>query len=96
MYAGNLVELTDREHLFSNPLHPYTKGLMDSMPGEKTGRYLPFIPGQVCDLLTPPPGCLFHPRCSQAVKICTLKKPAIISAPSARLVACHLYGGGHG
>ena len=96
MYAGNLVELTDREHLFSNPLHPYTKGLIDSMPGEKTGRYLPFIPGQVCDLLTPPPGCLFHPRCSQAVKICTLKKPAIISAPSARLVACHLYGGGHG
>jgi oligopeptide/dipeptide ABC transporter ATP-binding protein len=96
MYAGNLVELTEREHLFSNPLHPYTRGLIHSIPSEMSGRYLSYIPGQVCDLMSPPRGCLFHPRCSQAVNTCTLKKPATTLAPSGRLVACHLYGGGHG
>ncbi len=96
MYAGNLVELTDREHLFADPLHPYAKGLIESMPGEKSERYLPSIPGQVCDLLEPPPGCLFHPRCGRKTEICTGEKPGIFSASSGRSVACHLYGGTHG
>jgi oligopeptide/dipeptide ABC transporter ATP-binding protein len=96
MYAGNLVELTDRGHLFSKPLHPYTKGLIDSMPGEKTGRYLPSIPGQVCDLMSSPSGCLFHPRCSQAMEICSLHKPSITPVSSESFVTCHLHGGGNG
>ncbi len=96
MYAGNLVEMTDREHLFSHPMHPYTKGLIGSMPGEKTGRYLSSIPGQVCDLKSPPPGCLFHPRCRDAAEACTRVKPEMTPTPFAGRVACHLYGGGCG
>ncbi len=96
MYAGNLVELTDRDHLFSNPLHPYTKGLIESMPAEKTSRYLASIPGQVCDLIDPPPGCLFHPRCSQAKEVCRIKKPSVTPVSSESFVTCHLYGGGNG
>ncbi len=96
MYAGTLVEMTDREHLFSSPMHPYTKGLIGSIPGEKTGRYLSSIPGQVCDLKSPPPGCLFHPRCGDAFEACTREKPEMAAIPLAGKVACHLYGGGHG
>ena len=96
MYAGSLVEMTDRDHLFSRPLHPYTKGLIGSMPGEKAGRYLSSIPGQVCDLSSPPAGCLFHPRCGRAAEICAREKPAVTAVPPAGWVACHVQGGSRG
>src|SRR4030095_3265180 len=71
MYAGSLVEFADKRSLFTRPLHPYTIGLMHALPRPDL-RHEPLkaIPGTVCSLYEPPPGCKFHPRCFKVEEIC--------------------------
>ncbi len=93
MYAGNIVELCRVHSIFYNPKHPYTIGLINSIPkiSQKPGERLETIPGTVPNLTDPPPGCRFHPRCYNAIDICRKEKPAIIEIENGHFVACHLY-----
>jgi len=93
MYAGSIVEVADVFKLFENPLHPYTKGLLGAIPStaRKVSRLTP-IPGTVPNMINPPPGCKFHPRCKYARDICKVKRPELIEVRPGHLVACHLYG----
>lgn len=95
MYAGNIVELADVKELFANPLHPYTQGLMRAIPMiNRRMERLETIPGSVPDLIYPPSGCRFHPRCPFAFEKCKLEKPELIHVGKGHTVACHLYGEG--
>ena len=92
MYAGEIVERASARELFDKPLHPYTVGLMNSFPsirGEK--RHLTGIPGSPPDLIVPPTGCRFHPRCPKALAVCSQKPPSIKEVSPQHPVACHLY-----
>ncbi len=92
MYAGNLVEIAKVEELFENPLHPYTQGLMAAVPNplQKIERLIP-IKGSVPNLIYPPPGCRFHPRCPKAMPICKEKRPPRIEVSPGHFVECWLY-----
>jgi peptide/nickel transport system ATP-binding protein len=92
MYAGEIVETSAADELFTAPLHPYTQGLMNSFPaltGEK--RRLTGIPGSPPDMLHPPSGCRFHPRCPLVRPLHTQVAPALREAQPGHFVACHLY-----
>src|SRR3954449_3295035 len=93
MYAANVVEQASVEDLFNRPQHPYTWGLMGSLPRLETDmERLTQIPGQPPSLLRPPPGCRFHPRCPHVMEVCKTTVPALAGAardPS-HLQACHL------
>jgi oligopeptide/dipeptide ABC transporter ATP-binding protein len=92
MYASHLVEQTDTKTLFAEPLHPYTWGLLNSIPHVDTRhRYLNPIQGSVCNMLTPPSGCKFHPRCEKAMDICRQQVPPLREVTPGHQVACHLY-----
>ena len=92
MYAGNIVELGPVERIFKNPLHPYTRGLLKAVPNPLTKiEKLESIPGTVPNLIYPPPGCRFHPRCQYAMDICKREKPRLIEIEPGHYVACHLY-----
>jgi len=95
MYAGNIVEQADLKTLFKSPKHPYTHALLEAVPkvGTKKGE-LASIPGMVPSLITPPPGCKFHPRCSHAMDICRKKFPPMVEIGKGQLARCFLYGGG--
>lgn len=95
MYAGNIVELTNVETLFKNPLHPYTNGLICAIPNpaNKQCSRLETIPGNVPNLIYPPPGCRFHPRCSKAMDICKMEKPGMYKIEEGHYVSCFLYAG---
>jgi oligopeptide/dipeptide ABC transporter ATP-binding protein len=96
MYAGEIVEQTDVNTLFDEPMHPYTQGLIDSIPvlGEIKER-LAVIPGSVPNLVNLPPGCRFAPRCPARVKynltICTELKPELDEVKTGHKVRCWLY-----
>ena len=92
MYAGEIVEMAHSRELFENPLHPYTQGLMASFPA-LTGprKKLEGIPGSPPDLIAPPSGCRFHPRCPHRMDICDKVAPKYIEARPEHYVACHLY-----
>jgi peptide/nickel transport system ATP-binding protein len=92
MYAGQIVEEAPAEALFADPLHPYTQGLMNSFPaltGDK--RRLTGIPGAPPDMLHPPTGCRFHPRCPLVKPLHTRIVPAPREVKPGHFVACHLY-----
>lgn len=90
MYAGSLVELSDKKSLFTNPLHPYTQALLNAIPRpELRHQTLKAIPGAVCNLFEPPPGCKFHPRCSKAKEICKTGMPSLEPKSSKNLAACY-------
>ncbi|MDP6674120.1 MAG: ABC transporter ATP-binding protein, partial [Gammaproteobacteria bacterium] len=92
MYCGRIVENTSIEHLFTNPRHPYAKGLLDSIPQIRSRRLeeLPIIPGRVPDLLHLPPGCRFAARCPRADELCNEQIPTLSPAGThADRVACH-------
>ena len=91
MYAGQIVEMGSTEDVFEDPLHPYTKGLLESAPNimRPERRMLP-VPGSPPDLASPPTGCKFHPRCPRVFEPCHDKEPALVTRKE-RLVACHLY-----
>ena len=96
MYAGQIVEQTDVRTLFKEPLHPYTQGLIGSIPIlGKIKERLDVIPGSVPNLINMPPGCRFAPRCRARVEnnltICTEKEPDLINTKQGHLVRCWLY-----
>ncbi len=92
MYASNIVEQARTTQLFQNPLHPYTKGLMKCIPDRREKKkFLDPIKGVVCSLLSPPPGCKFHPRCSEAKQICTTEKPILREVEPGHWTSCHLF-----
>jgi peptide/nickel transport system ATP-binding protein len=92
MYAGQIVELAESRDLFDEPLHPYTQGLMASFPS-LTGprKQLEGIPGSPPDMIAPPSGCRFHPRCPYRFEPCDKIVPPLIEAKPGHWVACHLY-----
>ena len=90
MYAGSVVEVADTYALFDEPLHPYTEGLLKSIPKPHVDEEIEPIKGEPPSLINPPPGCKFHPRCPYAIDQCSRMKPALKSLPGGRLVACHL------
>jgi len=90
MYAGKLMEYADVGPIFKHPLHPYTSLLIGAYPsivGEK--RPLNFIPGAPPNLIDPPKGCRFHPRCPYAKQICGSKEPGYIEEEPGHHAACH-------
>ncbi len=93
MYAGKIVEYGEISAVFKEPLHPYTQGLMGAFPSIKGQKQkLTSIPGQPPDLLDPPPGCHFHPRCPYAMDVCRHQEPPLIKVGQGEhYVACHLY-----
>ncbi|WP_291926481.1 dipeptide ABC transporter ATP-binding protein [Limnohabitans sp.] len=89
MYLGRLVELADKQTLFSNPQHPYTKMLLDAIPKmHDTGRARTPVQGEVPNPLNPPSGCTFHPRCPQATDICRAESPPLRDFKGIK-IACH-------
>ncbi len=89
MYLGRLVELADRDTLFSTPRHPYTRMLLDAIPDiAMTGRARTPVQGEVPNPLNPPGGCAFHPRCPHANTRCATERPALSSFKGIQ-VACH-------
>ena len=96
MYAGRIVEQTDVHTLFKRPLHPYTQGLMASIPILGTVKeVLDVIPGSVPNLVNLPPGCQFAPRCrarmQHQLQICTEIEPDLVAAERQHIVRCWLY-----
>lgn len=89
MYAGSVVEVAPVKELFKNSLHPYTKALLESIP--RPGAELKSIPGTVPNLINPPPGCRFHPRCPKAFEQCVKETPELKKVSEEHWVACFLY-----
>jgi peptide/nickel transport system ATP-binding protein len=90
MYAGRIVEHADVHALYAAPAHPYTKGLLESIPRvDQRGETLATIPGLPPNLLRIPPGCPFHPRCRYAQPICVREAPPDRVLPGGRLSLCH-------
>ncbi|MEW6229508.1 MAG: ABC transporter ATP-binding protein [Bacillota bacterium] len=89
MYAGRVAEQAPMEEFVERPYHPYSRGLMNSTLdlGRPKGRLDP-IPGAPPSLLNPPAGCRFHPRCSEAMAVCSEKEPELVEVGPGRKVAC--------
>ncbi len=96
MYAGDVSETASVRELFRNPLHPYSVGLLASVPKPEQRDELAMIPGAVPNLIAPPTGCRFHPRCQKRMEICSAQKPPTIEHSPGHWVACHLYTGKDG
>ena len=92
MYLGKMVEMTSREELFRNPLHPYTQALMSAIPvpNPRLKRQRTILKGDVPSPLNPPTGCRFHPRCPVAIEKCSHVEPAFLEVSPDHWVACHL------
>jgi peptide/nickel transport system ATP-binding protein len=90
MYAGKIVEYADTDSLFYETLHPYTKALLSSYPSIKGEvKRLNPIPGEPPNLLDPPMGCRFYPRCPGRDGICTSQEPEYLEVREGHFVACH-------
>jgi oligopeptide/dipeptide ABC transporter ATP-binding protein len=93
MYLGQVVEVGPGDAVFLRPLHPYTKGLIASMPPSHPAQRAVAAPvpaGELPSPLAPPPGCRFHPRCPVALPVCREVLPRLLRADDGREVACHL------
>jgi len=92
MYLGKMVEMTSREELFRNPLHPYTQALMSAIPvpNPRLKRQRTILKGDVPSPLNPPAGCRFHPRCPVAIEKCSHEEPPFIEVSPDHWVACWL------
>jgi oligopeptide/dipeptide ABC transporter ATP-binding protein len=90
MYLGKMVELTDREELYRNPLHPYTQALLSAipMPDPRAKRNRVILKGDVPNPLNPPAGCRFHPRCPVAMPICSVREPVFEEVKPGHFAAC--------
>ena len=100
MYLGRIVELTDRDSLYANPLHPYTEALLSAIPipDPERPRNRTILQGEIPSPINPPAGCHFHPRCPIAADaLCDVDVPDLIAAKDNRdhLAACHLRTGAH-
>ena len=91
MYAGNIVELGTAEQVLLDPKHPYAQKLIASVPRLREDRMPEFIPGAPPDLVNPPPGCRFHPRCPYATERCKKEEPKFVEVEPDHYVACYLY-----
>jgi len=92
MYAGHLVEIAEVAAFFEEPLHPYAEALLHSVPNiQLSDQKLEYIPGMPPDLINPPRGCRFHPRCSYVKEICREKEPPLIQAKPEHFVKCFNY-----
>jgi peptide/nickel transport system ATP-binding protein len=93
MYLGRVMELADRDALYANPLHPYTKALLDAAPVPdpkvERARAPRALRGEIPSPLTPPSGCVFHTRCPIAGEECRREIPVLRAIKSSRMVACH-------
>ena len=91
MYGGTIAETGPAGAIFEDPLHPYSQGLLASIPNIKLDQpKLVTMPGSPPDLVNPPAGCVFHPRCPRAMDICRVERPEV-SKQGGRLVSCWLY-----
>ena len=92
MYLGKMVEMTSREELFRNPLHPYTQALMSAIPvpNPRLKRQRTILKGDVPSPLNPPKGCRFHPRCPVAIEKCSQDEPPFLEVNPDHWVACWL------
>lgn len=88
MYAGKIVEIGSAEDVYLDPKHPYTQKLLESVPRLRGDQKPTFIPGVPPDLVHPPPGCRFHPRCPFVFEPCDKKEPPLMG--EGRLAACWL------
>jgi peptide/nickel transport system ATP-binding protein len=93
MYGGKMVEIAPVRDIFKDPLHPYTQALIASLPNLDVKELFKGIPGLTPSLLTPPPGCMFHPRCTKAMAHCSVDIPELVEIKPERWVSCHLYNG---
>ncbi|MGE5703029.1 MAG: ABC transporter ATP-binding protein [Clostridia bacterium] len=94
MYLGRIVELADKDKLYTNPLHPYAQALLSAVPNPDPDlrRERIILQGDVPSPANPPSGCTFHTRCVQVKDICRSVRPAFRDAGGGHFVACHLYG----
>lgn len=93
MYLGKIVELADRDELYSNPLHPYAEALMSAIPipDPKVRREKILLQGELPSPINPPSGCRFHPRCRYAREICKAEEPEFVDVGGGHWCACHLH-----
>ncbi|NVM44634.1 MAG: ATP-binding cassette domain-containing protein [Candidatus Lokiarchaeota archaeon] len=92
MYSGNIVEYATAEELFKKPRHPYTQGLLSAIPSiKKRDGKLTTIRGMVPNLIYPPSGCRFHPRCDYRLEVCDKVKPKLCEIGEKYFIACHLF-----
>lgn len=89
LYAGMVAETADTKTLFKNPKHPYTRQLLDAVPRPDVKKRMEPIPGNIPQLISPPTGCRFHPRCKYAEKICSEKIPVLEPVSKNHFVSCH-------
>ncbi|MGF6232766.1 peptide/nickel transport system ATP-binding protein [Inquilinus ginsengisoli] len=93
MYAGRLVEVSTVREMFTDPKHPYSQALIDSLPSLENKGVFRGIPGLAPSLLRLPGGCAFHPRCARAMAVCSTARPEQRILAGGRGVTCHLYDG---
>ena len=92
MYAGKFVEFGLSKNVYKSALHPYTLGLVDAFADiRKPRKALTSIPGSPPNLIDPPPGCRFHPRCQYAKAVCREKEPELLEVSENHSVACHFW-----
>src|SRR5208283_3347525 len=92
MYAGQIMEIASTEEIFARPLHPYTQGLINCVPNILADqKELVTMPGSPPDLVAPPPGCRFAPRCPHVMPICREEAPALLEYGAGHTTACWLY-----
>ena len=92
MYLGRLCEVAPVDNIFDNPLHPYTRLLLETIPDvEMSGRERLPVAGEIPNPIEPPSGCAFHPRCPEATDRCKQSLPELVTLESGMQIACHLY-----
>ena len=91
LYAGKVAEIGPADEIYTAPKHPYTQGLIGSVPTLREDKKLTYIPGEVPSLINPPPGCRFHPRCPYRMDICSRREPPLFPVGKEHYAACWLY-----
>jgi len=92
MYAGKIMEIGTAEDIFTRPLHPYTQGLIDCVPNVQVQqKKLVTMPGSPPDLVSPPIGCRFAPRCPKVMPVCREHSPELREHAEKHMAACWLY-----
>jgi peptide/nickel transport system ATP-binding protein len=91
MYLGRLCEVAPVDNIFDNPLHPYTRLLLETIPDvEMTGNGRQPVAGEIPNPIEPPSGCAFHPRCPEATARCKKMKPELVTLEGGIQLACHI------